>query len=52
MTLTEADVERLRSAGYQDFARVNGDGDLELVNRDGRCVFLEDGRCSVYRVRP
>ncbi|HSN54590.1 MAG TPA: YkgJ family cysteine cluster protein [Candidatus Sulfomarinibacteraceae bacterium] len=52
MTLTEADVERLRSAGYQDFARVNGDGDLELVNRDGRCVFLGDGRCRVYRVRP
>lgn len=52
MTLTEADVERLRSAGYRDFARVNGDGDLELVNRDGRCVFLEDGRCRVYRVRP
>ena len=52
MTLTEADVERLRGAGHRDFARVNGDGDLELVNREGRCVFLEDGRCRAYEVRP
>jgi Fe-S-cluster containining protein len=52
MTLTEADVARLDDAGHRDFARRNRDGDLELRNRDGRCVFLVDGRCSVYQSRP
>ena len=52
MTLTEADVTLLESAGFSDFARLNPNGDLELKNRDGRCVFLEDGRCGVYDLRP
>jgi Fe-S-cluster containining protein len=52
MTLTEADVARLESAGYSGFARLNRDGDLELRNRDGRCVFLDGGHCRVYDRRP
>ena len=52
MTLTEADVGRLESVGFSDFVRLNRDGDLELRNRDGRCIFLEDGRCGVYDRRP
>lgn len=52
MTLTEDDVRRLEAAGHRDFCRVNDDGDLELVNRGGRCVFLADGRCRVYDLRP
>jgi uncharacterized protein len=52
MTLTEADVAQLQRAGFEGFSRVNDDGDLELVNRDGACVFFEDGRCRVYPVRP
>lgn len=52
MTLTLADIRRLESAGFSDFARENREGDLELRNRDGRCVFLEDGRCRVYDQRP
>lgn len=52
MTLTEADVERLRSAGARRFARRNRDGIPQLVNRSGHCVFLVDGRCSVYEHRP
>lgn len=52
MTLTEADVERLEGAGFRDFARPNGDGDLELVNISGSCVFLDWGRCLAYELRP
>jgi Fe-S-cluster containining protein len=52
MTLTEADVRRLREAGFEGFARLNRDGDLELVSRDGRCVFFDAGCCQVYTLRP
>jgi Fe-S-cluster containining protein len=52
MTLTEADVARLEGAGYRDFFRHNPDGDLELRNRRGRCVFLAGGRCRAYSERP
>lgn len=52
MTLTEADVSVLESAGYSDFVRLNSRGDLELKNRGGRCVFLIEGGCGVYELRP
>jgi Fe-S-cluster containining protein len=52
MTLTEADVALLEDAGWTDFCHVNRHGDLELGNRNGRCVFLDGSRCRVYRVRP
>ena len=52
MTLTEADVVRLKSLGFRDFCRVNRAGDLQLVNRGGECVFLSDGRCVVHDHRP
>jgi Fe-S-cluster containining protein len=52
MTLTEADVSVLEEAGYSDFVRLNTNGDLELKNQNGQCVFLQQGRCSVYEIRP
>lgn len=52
MTLTEADIGRLHGAGFKNFARLNADGDVELLNRDGRCVFLLEGRCTAYAERP
>jgi Fe-S-cluster containining protein len=52
MTLTEADVAALRSTGARRFSRRNQDGISQLVNRDGHCVFLVDGSCSVYEHRP
>jgi Fe-S-cluster containining protein len=52
MTLTEADVVRLEGAGFDDFVRRDHDGDLVLVNRAGACVFLDDGVCRSYEVRP
>ena len=52
MTLTEADATRLEVAGCRDFFFVNDDDDLQLVNVDGHCIFLVDGRCSVHDDRP
>jgi Fe-S-cluster containining protein len=52
MTLTEADRERLETAGCRNFFFVNDDDDLQLVNLDGHCIFLADGRCSVHDDRP
>lgn len=52
MTLTEADVERLERAGAVEFYRQDRRGDLVLLNLEGRCVFLDDGRCGAYDVRP
>ena len=31
---------------------VNKVGDLQLVNAGGRCIFLEEGLCSVHDHRP
>ncbi len=52
MTLTEADVAALEATGATGFARLDDNGDLEFVNRDGRCVFLGDDGCRVYEARP
>ena len=52
MTLTEEDVARLEGAGFSGFFRLNTDGDFELRNLDGSCVFLDGGRCRAYVERP
>jgi Fe-S-cluster containining protein len=52
MSLTEADVRRLRRAGHSGFSRLHSDGTIRLRNIDGRCVFLEAGRCRAYPDRP
>ena len=53
MTLEEADVDRLRARGHRRFFAERPNGDLQLLNRGGRCVFLsDDGRCRVYADRP
>lgn len=52
MTLTEAEVARLEAAGFSGFVRENRNGDLELVNRNGWCVFLDDRSCKIYDLRP
>ena len=46
---TEEDIGRLREAGYEDFVDDSGKF-MKRVN--GRCVFLEDDKCSVHEVRP
>jgi Fe-S-cluster containining protein len=52
MTLTVRDVKRLERAGCRDFLRRTAGGELQLVNLDGRCLFLDRGRCEIYPFRP
>lgn len=52
MTLTQADVSRIEARGHSGFYRENDGGDLQLLNRDGRCLFLTSAGCSVYDIRP
>lgn len=53
MPLTLEDIERIRSLGYklEEFAEFR-DGYWRLKNIDGHCVFLRNGRCSIYEHRP
>jgi Fe-S-cluster containining protein len=52
MTLTEADVALLEAAGRRRFSFLNEDRVPQLRNVSGHCVFLVEGRCSVYEQRP
>ena len=45
-------MERLERIGATDFFTEDSDGSWRLRNVDGRCVFLNDGLCSVYPARP
>lgn len=57
MPLREADVARIapllakEGLGRDAFTRVH-DGWLVLKNEAGACVFLKDGACSIYELRP
>jgi Fe-S-cluster containining protein len=51
MTLTEEDVERISKLGVKDFYMYKG-GYLQLVNVQGRCIFLKRDKCSIYEDRP
>jgi len=52
MSLRIADVQRIEAAGHRDFYSEDADGFLRLKNVDGRCIFLDNGRCAVYASRP
>lgn len=53
MPLTEADAARLEERGFRrdEFAGLD-DGWMRLRNRNGQCVFLGPGGCSVHDDRP
>ena len=53
MPLSLADIRRLKELGFKvkDFVVKRG-GMRRLKNRDGKCFFLEGGRCKVYEDRP
>ena len=52
MMLTESDIKRIESLGYEDFY-LEKDGFLVLRNVDGKCIFLgDDGLCKIYDDRP
>ncbi len=53
MILTNDDVDRLVQVGFTaEFFMQEDDDWLVLKNKDGQCVFLEDGLCSIYIYRP
>ncbi len=56
MLLSDEDIRRLEKLGYgrEDFVQVNGEGFVQLKNREKHCVFydVEGKRCKIYRSRP
>ena len=52
MSLRLADVARIERAGHRDFCIQDEQGYLRIENVDGHCIFLVDGRCSIYPHRP
>lgn len=53
MPLTLIDIKRILKLGYRvsDFAE-RAHHEWRLRNVYGRCFFLEDSRCKIYRYRP
>ena len=53
MPLLKEDIARIVKKGYAltDFT-VMDDGFIVLRNKDSYCVFLKEGRCSIYSIRP
>ncbi len=53
MPLSLGDIRRLKELGFKvnDFVVQRG-GMRRLRNRDGKCFFLDEGRCKVYEDRP
>jgi len=51
MTLTEEDVGRIDALGFTGYYH-EVDGYLQLVNMDGNCFFLRDGKCLINRDKP
>jgi uncharacterized protein len=53
MILCQDDVKRIKNLGFnQDFFVLQKDGWLMLKNHDGRCVFHNGKRCTIYDNRP
>jgi hypothetical protein len=53
MPLTVRDIRRIVKKGFKagDFI-VRKNGERRLRNLDGSCVFLKEGKCKIYSVRP
>ena len=53
MPLSYQDIERIKRLGFDtNFFVTRRDGWLQLKNRDGRCVFHNGIKCSIYDHRP
>ena len=53
MILCQDDVKRIQNLGFkQDFFVLQKDGWLMLKNHDGRCIFHNGLRCTIYDNRP
>lgn len=53
MPLSTSDVDRINTLGYAtDFFTTENGGELRLKNLNGRCVFHDGKRCTIYDNRP
>jgi len=53
MLLSYRDIENIQKMGYdQKFFVLEFNGWLQLKNHQGRCVFHNETRCSIYDQRP
>lgn len=53
MLLSYNDIETIQKLGYdKDFFVVEHKGWLQLKNHNGRCVFHNGTRCTIYQHRP
>jgi len=53
MPLTNKDLQRIHKLGYdkKTFVRIKGEIP-RLRNLEGRCIFLQEEGCMIYRYRP
>ncbi|MFH1125768.1 MAG: YkgJ family cysteine cluster protein [Candidatus Altiarchaeota archaeon] len=52
VALTEEDIRRIESKGYQKFHEKFKD-EFVMKRNNGKCVFLDgSGSCSIYEIRP
>jgi Fe-S-cluster containining protein len=53
MLLSSSDIVRIRGLGFsEDFFVVKKNGNRQLKNLSGRCVFHNGQRCTIYNYRP
>ena len=53
MELSSSDIVRIRGLGFsEDFFIVKKNGNRQLKNLSGRCVFNNGQRCTIYNYRP
>ena len=53
MLLSSSDIVQIRGLGFfEDFFIVKEDGNRQLKNLSGRCVFHNGQRCTIYNYRP
>lgn len=53
MLLSYQDIERIKKLGYDDaFFIKRHHGWLQLKNKNGRCVFHNGTKCTIYENRP
>ncbi|MEM3516244.1 MAG: YkgJ family cysteine cluster protein [Candidatus Bathyarchaeia archaeon] len=53
MLLSLTDIEKIKALGFKESSfLINKNGWLKLKNKHGKCIFLKNGKCSIYEFRP
>jgi Fe-S-cluster containining protein len=53
MMLSLNDIKKIKKLGFkEDFFLIKKNGWFKLKNKNGKCVFLKNGRCIIYGYRP